>query len=216
VGDREVWRASGKALLARGLVGLGASGACCTTSFAARADEAAAEQSELEAEEGIPLSQAPDWYRPNPWYGWQTLVVDAVSIPVSYEGNRSSHHAPAALGFVGYLVVSPVIHLAHGEWLNGLGSFGVRIALPVASGAIALELASDCRDDEPGWDFFLRDCQETALNYGVLIGQAAAAGVDAILLGHRRGDDVAVAPPSIAPTFSLARGGGMLGLAGAF
>lgn len=182
----------------------------------AMADEAAPAPSELEAEEGTPLAQAPDSYRPNPWYGWQTLVVDTASIPALYLGNKSHDGVPAALGVVGYLVVNPLIHGAHGEGLKGFGSFWLRLALPVVSGAIALEMAADCRDKDTGWDFFLRDCQDRALGYGVLIGQVVAAGIDAALLGYRRADDVASTPPRVMPTLSLAGERTTLGVAGTF
>jgi hypothetical protein len=194
-------------LIARGLVVFAASGACCMTTLAASADEAAPAQSELEAEEGIPLSEAPEWYRPHPWYGWKTLFVDAISFTLMFAAEEGDAAALGVIGLGGYVLGGPLIHLGHGEPLNGLGSFGLRLGLPAAGGLIGSTVPYDCSGFLCGWE---------PIGYGILIGMGAAVVLDAAFLGYRRGDDAASTTARLVPTFSLAGERTTLGVAGTF
>jgi hypothetical protein len=70
----------------------------------------------------------PEW-DPEPartWYGWQTLLVDALAI-----GTAALTATTDIEGFwlgVGMLVVgSPIVHIAHLNFTQGLVSFGMRL-----------------------------------------------------------------------------------------
>lgn len=70
----------------------------------------------------------PEW-EPEParaWYGWQTLLVDALSI-----GTAALSAATTLEGFilgVGMLVIgSPIVHFAHLNVAQGLASVGMRL-----------------------------------------------------------------------------------------
>jgi hypothetical protein len=186
---------------------LAISGACCTTTLTAEADDAAPAQSEAEAEGGIPLSQAPEWYRPHPWYGWKTLFVDCVSLAALLGGAVAESPPVIVAGWSGYLVVSPLIHFAHGEPLNGLGSIGLRLGVPAAGGLIGAIVPYECST-------LLCDLEPVVI--GILIGMGTAVALDAAFLGYRRNDHAASTTPRLTPTFSIAGGRTALGVAGTF
>jgi hypothetical protein len=58
------------------------------------------------------------------WYGWQTLLVDALSIGTIAIG--SSHSAPVLIGLGGLILGSPIVHWAHENGSAGAISLGIR------------------------------------------------------------------------------------------
>jgi hypothetical protein len=58
------------------------------------------------------------------WYGWQTLLVDALSIGTIAIG--SSNAAPVLIGLGGLVLGSPIVHWAHENGSAGAISLGIR------------------------------------------------------------------------------------------
>jgi hypothetical protein len=195
-------------LLARSLLALGIGGSCCITTRAA-AHETSLPKRPVEAEPGASPSQDPERDEPLPWYGWETLLIDAASISMLVVAAESDEGPVAVIGLGIYALGGPAIHFGHGEALNGIGSLGLRLGLPAIGGLIGAQVAQvseGCRGYE---------CFEGA-GYGILLGMGAAVVLDAALLGYRRSDDVSVTSRRVVPTLSLAGGRSTLGLAGTF
>lgn len=133
------------------------------------------------------------------WYGWQTLVVDGISLLT----------APAyCLGCIGYVVGAPIVHAAHGRWGAAGGSLGLRVAAPIGLGLGFYALAGDDRSSN-------RIAIGAA---GFVIGIATAIAVDAAVLARKEAE-----PPKEAfwknarPSIEPRREGGVaLGLSGTF
>jgi hypothetical protein len=197
-------RSNGSALLARSLLALCIGGSCCITALAA-AHETSRPKRAGKAVRGAPPSQDPEREGPLPWYGWETLLSDAVSISMLLVAAESDEGPVAVIGLGIYALGGPAIHFGQGETLNGLGSVGLRLGLPAIGGLIGAQVSDGCRGYE---------CFEGA-GYGILLGMGAAVVLDAALLGYRS-DDVSVTARRVVPTLSLAGGRSTLGLAGTF
>jgi hypothetical protein len=75
------------------------------------------------------------------WYGWQTLIVDGLSIAAIGTGVALESTAVGFSGVGGYLLGAPIVHWAHGSVGPGFVSFGMRFAaeaLVVVGGAMCL------------------------------------------------------------------------------
>jgi hypothetical protein len=160
------------------------------------------------------------------WYGWQTLLVDAAG-PAALLTARAavgpsfpSTVGPAfwVAGASTYALGAPVVHAAHGQWGRAAGSLGLRLGLPLGAALVGYGIAQatfqggDGGDDHGG-------ARATVLNLftlgGGLAGAITASFVDAYALAYEP-ETRASDKPVVAPTVSLVRGGGSVGLAGQF
>ncbi len=173
-------------------------------------------------DEWVPLSNSTDYRaaldRPWPpddsgeperrWYGWQTLLVDALSIgfAVATAGRGGE------LGLGVYVFGAPVVHAAHGHPGKALGSFGLRLGAPFV-GAFIGSSGADCSGPDRE-DF----CGLGEALEGALIGASFAIAVDAIVIAN---EDVEKKPPTergvqLSPSVSVTRDRRMLLLGGSF
>ena len=122
------------------------------------------------------------------WYGWQTLIVDGLSlVVVPVVAAKSESSAGAALAVGGYVLGGPIVHWAHGEVARGFGSLGLRVGLPVVGalgGALAEGAGSNCRSY----------CGLAGGLVGGAFGVLAALVIDPAVLAYERVDD----EPSVA------------------
>jgi hypothetical protein len=121
------------------------------------------------------------------WYGWQTLTADLASVGVAAVGvyvaadggGSSAGWGIAAAGLIGYMAITPLLHLAHGNWwvLGSIVLRGAALALTVV-GTVNLVR---CIADNPCWD---------SASVPLFLGGPALAGVttvlDAVLAVKRR------------------------------
>ena len=155
------------------------------------------------------------------WYGWQTLVADALSIAVIAAGGAADESQVVGGGIGAFLLATPIIHMAHGNVGQGFGSIGIRLLLPLTAfgiGALAglIGTAGDSVSDTG------EDVLRGAF-YGLLVGVAGCAIIDAAAFAYTKEK---VEPAALrlrperrftlAPSFRLRAGGGALGLAGTF
>jgi hypothetical protein len=74
------------------------------------------------------------------WYGYQTLIADAVSVGLFVGGISAKSGGLMTTGYVGFLLGAPIVHMVHGNIGPGFGSIGLRLIMPVIGmgvGAIA-------------------------------------------------------------------------------
>jgi hypothetical protein len=131
------------------------------------------------------------------WYGWQIVLVDAGTIGLGIAAKSG------AIGGAGYLLGGPIVHLAHGDYVEAGVDLGLRAALPLG-GAIVGDKISGCTGacDAPGAGFLL----------GGMAGGAVALIVDyTFLSNHGRPYEARTTA-----AFTPAAGGGVLTLAGRF
>jgi hypothetical protein len=116
------------------------------------------------------------------WYGWQTLVVDAVAVS-SFAYGAENERGELILGSLAVFVLAPpVVHLTHDRLGAAGGSLLVRLTVPALFSAVSL---TTCAGDEAS-------CPPLAF-YGVIaMGFAIASATDAIFLGS---EPVAKAQP---------------------
>lgn len=160
------------------------------------------------------------------WYDWQTLVADGASIAVGL-GTAKATKSNAALENVGpllflggYLLAAPVLHAAHRKAGTAVGSFFMRIGLPVAGCQAFLGgymvATSSSPDDRSAWDGFAYAC-----GMGMVAGIGAAIAIDAAVLAREHKDAPDPAPAGkmslrIAPTFGASNNGAVGGIIGVF
>ena len=96
------------------------------------------------------------------WYGWQILITDGASVVTM----------PILIGFGGYALGGPIVHMAHGEYLRALGSLGIRLGAPFIGGFTALAFCT------PKGDF---GCLGEGL-IGFAVGGLTAMAVDSAAL----------------------------------
>ena len=122
------------------------------------------------------------------WYGWQTLIVDGMSIlVVPVVAAKADSSAGTGLAVGGYFLGGPIVHWAHGQVGKGFGSLGLRVGLPVAGalgGMLAARAASDC----------ISYCSVAFGLIGGAFGVAAALVIDPAVLAYERVDE----EPSVA------------------
>lgn len=113
-----------------------------------------------------PKSETPD--RPRHWYGWQTLLVDAGSVVLM---------PFAGVGFVTYAVGPPAVHAAHGRAGPALGSFLMRVSLPLALAGIGVALADAGARSDPDSNSIATGPIFGALT-GLIIGVMGSMAID--------------------------------------
>lgn len=183
---------------------------CVLASSVARADEPPA----TAPADGIApaVAAVPSYHLRDPelestqkrWYGWQTLMVDGISLVTS----------PVGVGLPGIVFGAPIVHLAHRQYTAALASFSMRAA---GVGAVALWAASgNNRGDFAGLAVLAK-----AIAGGVLVHSIATA-IDAAVFAYddrpaARPYDAKRSPVRITPTGGPdGTGGATLGLSGTF
>jgi hypothetical protein len=120
------------------------------------------------------------------WYGWQTLLVDAVVVPGVIIGAAVESEALLYASLGTFLVAPPIVHGANGNWLEGWASFGVRFAAPfLAMGGIA----AACRERSD-------ECLQS-MGAGITAGMIAASTFDAAILTWKPLPNVTVSGASV-------------------
>jgi hypothetical protein len=111
------------------------------------------------------------------WYGYQTLIGDALSDGLIATGAWGPRGVPR-LGLASYVVLAPAIHIVHGEPKRAAASLGMRVGL---AGLGAIMGSSVCgnhsakNDDE--------DCL-AEIFVGAIVGAVAAQAIDAAFLAY--------------------------------
>lgn len=112
------------------------------------------------------------------WYGWQTLMVDAVSAATFASGVALSSTRPGAgltvLGLGGIIVGSPIVHWSHGHVGRGFASAALHTVLPSLTASLAV-LGFACESD---------GCVNVVMAATPLLGVVLASAIDAAVLGY--------------------------------
>jgi hypothetical protein len=136
------------------------------------------------------------------WYGWQTLIADALDagvwlllIKTVQDGGGGGSVALGVLGVAGYLVPAPVIHGMHEQGGMAALSAGIRLAAPTLLGFFGAATAT---------------CQSSGLEclgapiQGAFVGAVAGVGLavvlDAAALSWKQPDDPAAAQATSSTT----------------
>jgi hypothetical protein len=152
---------------------------------------------------------------PQRWYGWQTLLIDAAALSVVITGvivaedSRRTEEIGLGMvigGVIGGLAGPPLVHVAHGKWDNAGISAGFRLggaAVVFGSAAACSSERGSCSD---GWAFL---ALIGVLAYPIAVIADAANAYEDVPPGEE-------ARVTIAPWATAVRGGGALGMQGAF
>ncbi len=137
-----------------------------------------------------PQAREPSAQQGQRWYGWQTLTSDLASVGLLMGGFQAADgyglfdggtppmaNVMATLGAAGYLAGAPTLHFIHDRPARALGSFGLRVSLPILGGALGSGLAT-C--PPPRGDY--GNCGLAELIVGVSAGALAAIVLDGSLL----------------------------------
>lgn len=139
------------------------------------------------AHESTPPSPRTHHARPTHWYGWQPLVADGLTFTVfmasAFNTHRNGSGILLATG-ASYLLVPPIIHLAHGRPGIAAASLGLRLGVPLGAALLGGGLASGCGD---GY------CGIAGAALGFVVGIVAASAIDVGALSNEEGND---APPA--------------------
>lgn len=141
-------------------------------------------------------------------YGTPILISDAITGVLVIAGMIADSPRPAVLGGLGYVFVPMGIHMYNGRVGIGFASMGVRIGMPYV-GAIAgvLGCLESIGDDDNA-------CKKTIFS-GILLGMIGASALDNLVFAKKT-ITVREATVTIVPTVATQKGGGTLGLLGAF
>jgi hypothetical protein len=106
------------------------------------------------------------------WYGWQTLLVDGLSLGLTMAGGAIDSSELAILGISGMLLAAPIVHFGHHNVLGTL-SLGLRVACAVM---IVVGLASiDDEDDDTNGPVWLATAGLVGLGITSVLDAAALA-----------------------------------------
>jgi len=160
------------------------------------------------------------------WYGWQIFLIDAGgALPFAAAAAAKSSSATAPTGVLwinAYLFGGPIVHIAHHRPGAAGGSFVLRLFLPIVGGMASLVAGGSSSGSDS-----IADALFSRFGRGMLVGQAAAALIDAGIFAHEEtpvaATDPAAARPrehtralSVTPDVGVAKGRGVLGLRGTF
>jgi hypothetical protein len=118
------------------------------------------------------------------WYGWQTLACDGLALLTMSPSLVVDSTAPAAIGYVTFLLAAPVVHAAHGRWGRAFGSAGIRLGLPLVLAVVGHALVAE-KDNKTifGKGPRFEESRRAEL-IGVFIGFAIASALDASLFAY--------------------------------
>jgi hypothetical protein len=145
------------------------------------------------------------------WYGWQTLLVDGISMGVVALSTIGEETGAVWFGLGMLLITSPIVHFAHMNIVGGFTSLAIR-AVSSAMFVFGASIATGDAFSEGSGD---RDTEGTVLAAAGLLGMTTAVVVDAAVFAYEepmRGQSRAV----LTPWFDPARGRIGLGYAAAF
>lgn len=111
------------------------------------------------------------------WYGWQPIVADSIGTACLVASLKAQSPQGSLVCSASFLVVSPVIHAAHGQYGDAALSFGLRAA-PIG---VAVAIANHGK----------LDAVITAAFVGVAL-EIAALVIDYSVLSHEPGDPPAM------------------------
>jgi hypothetical protein len=149
------------------------------------------------------------------WYGWETLLVDAVSMTLAASPAYLSGplvDLPAAVGGAGLLFGGPTVHWGRGLTERGFVSLGIRVLLPTI-GAIAGLASGACSPSTSGpsgpgprAQLACIGVSAQGMGVGALAGAGVAAVVDASALTWKDVDGSEPPPPKSPPAASWSPG----------
>lgn len=167
---------------------------------------------------------------PERWYGWQIGLIDIAALGLSagilYQGYRNTGDAPwrvspviigtmgATFGSIG----SPIVHLAHRNWIQAFLGFGARFVGLI--GGTALTFLHMCAASGAEGDRE-QECLEYGALTGMLVGYSLGAAIDIALLARKPLPDEEAMPEQarrdaprwqIFPAASAGREGSTFGL----
>jgi hypothetical protein len=175
-----------------------------------------------------------------PWYGWQTLTVDAataalITTSVVMDANKPNSPESNRVGYVGlglYAVGPALVHALHGRPLASLASVGVRLAGPIAGaiagfcvGVVIIIPAALVQSAWHGDKHWLLPAVGVATITGFGAGVLGPILLDAIELSRARRTSSATqlrqtgptrSASAVIPGFSVSQTGASLGLSGQF
>jgi hypothetical protein len=131
------------------------------------------------------------------WYGGPAIFADGASMALMLGGGSANDAGIFSLGIAGFALGAPINHLAHGQPLRALASFGVRALATGAGAFILLEdvLVNHCDND-------VVKCRDPAVAVaGASLVVAAAMIVDDALIA-RAPTALTPAHDALAPTLT--------------
>ena len=145
------------------------------------------------------------------WYGWQPLAGDLMAAGVFTLGAAGESGNVELAGAAIFPLAAPLIHLAHGHPLRALGSFGLRLAVPIGGFFLGASV-------QPMFD---KNCAQEELCGlgGAIIGGRAGTLVAAVIDdGVLSWDEKPAASfvERIAPSVAVRGNSGLLALRGTF
>jgi hypothetical protein len=116
------------------------------------------------------------------WYGWQIIFTDAAAIASLSAAGKDSGWGDLAVAL--YLAGGPAVHFAHGNGTKALGSFGIRVLVPVGGAGVgaAVGAIAGGNNDCGGGFCFPPALVGAAVGFGV--GLIAASIVDIAALAY--------------------------------
>jgi hypothetical protein len=123
------------------------------------------------------------------WYGWQTLAVDVPAFVTLLVLVANDKPTPVYLGLGTYSVAAPIIHVAHGEVGNGIGSLALRV-VTAPLGVLAYNGFSGARKtcDQPS-------NEPSNCGYGIMVAGGVGFLVLSVMGGVIAIDAAAIARP---------------------
>ena len=132
---------------------------------------------------------------PRPWYGYQTLAADGLSLLVALGGLRADTGVVSTIGMGGFALGGPIIHLVHHNYLAAGGSLALRVGAPFLFGFVGSQM-ENCGPNS-GWF-----CGVAGAVIGGSLGILTASIIDAAVLAHEPEEAYATAP-SLLPSVGL-------------
>jgi hypothetical protein len=146
------------------------------------------------------------------WYGYQIMLVDAISVPLFLYQIDKADREPRPnfyLGLTGMAFGGAIVHAVHGRGRQALYSVGLRVGVPILTGLAVGQ--GDCGENSGICGF------ETAFAVAGL-SFAAVAMVDWVFFSRdtRERPQARAASWSVTPAVAVSQGGARFGLAGSF
>jgi hypothetical protein len=160
------------------------------------------------------------------WYGWESLLTDALSMTLVLNGNLPA--AARVAGGAGLVLGVPVVHLANGDRGSAIASLAVRGGVVLLASLIAGSTQPSCATGDPVCETgrTVDTIGNAGIAVGLLLGGLVFAVVDDTVLSRvdvpisTAGSAAPRASHSgflqLAPLLTPTRGGVSLGLGAAF